>query len=91
MLNSFSSAQGEEALKVLITMFPSGNWDNVCKINITLYSKHDHLISKPCLSSEDDEETWCSFGNGELVTFYRQWSFGDSVPTSPAVDNKVYW
>ena len=59
--------------------------------NITLYSKQDHLVLNPCFSIEDDEETCCSFGNGELVTFYRQWSFGDSVPTSPAVDNKVYW
>ena len=31
------------------------------------------------LSNEDDDEVLWSFVNGELVTFYRQWSFGDSV------------
>ena len=37
------------------------------------------LEIKTQISEDDDEKARCSFGNGELVTFYRRWCFGDSV------------
>ena len=36
------------------------------------------LEIKTQISEDDDEKARCSFGNGELVTFYGQWCFGDS-------------
>ena len=34
---------------------------------------------KTNICEDDEEEGGCSFVNGELVTFYRRWSFGDSL------------